>query len=646
MCRQTVRTARAFEYLCAMTPKHRSAALTSLFFASATLPLGCATSQTSQPASNSPDLIIGDFETSSYAPWTATGTAFSRGPAIGDMRRKLEIENFSGNGTASSEMEDDRPQGTLTSPEFTIQRDFIAFRIGGGDYEYCTCVNLLVDGKITRTATGWRSDFLSPASWDVRGLAGKRAKIELVDTSSGDWGHINVDQIIQTNSPERMPLNTGTLYHETFRPQFHFTARQWLIARLNPGMQQEGWINDLNGLVYYDGEYHLFAQRWAKCWLHAVSKDLIHWTELAPAFWEEEQGSGVQSGSIVIDYKNTSGLGLPGKPAMVAFWSRFDNKSQCMCYSTDHGRTWTRYAKNPTFVHGERDPKVFWYEPAKHWVMMMYGDGQYHVLTSSNLLEWKDEKHPIPECFECPDFFELAIDGDPKQKKWVLIQGSGKYSYGMFDGVKFTEESKRLACDLGPNFYATQSWGNTETGDGRRIQAAWMQGGVYPDMPFNQQVSIPCELSLKTTSAGVRLFRQPVRELASIQGAADKWDARTLRDGMTLAIEPSGDCYRIVAELAVPEKAKAIFEIRGTRVVVTHSGLESGDAKGATASEIRKVELLLDRASIEAFVNDGELASSRCFIPRASGIALHAEGGTVELKSLTAWPLKSCWDKN
>jgi hypothetical protein len=134
------------------------------------------------------------------------------------------------------------------------------------------------------------------------------------------------------------------------------------MDRLNPGMQQEGWVNDLNGLIYYDGEYHLFAQRWAKCWIHAVSRDLVHWTELEPAFWEEKAGSGVQSGTCVVDYANTSGLS-PSKatPPLIAFFPRWDNRSQCISYSLDHGRTWKFNEKNPILVYPERDPKVFWY---------------------------------------------------------------------------------------------------------------------------------------------------------------------------------------------------------------------------------------------------------------------------------------------
>ncbi len=164
------------------------------------------------------------------------------------------------------------------------------------------------------------------------------------------------------------------------------------------------------------GEYHLFAQRWAKCWLHAVSRDLVHWTELEPAFWEDWQGAGDQSGTCVVDYKNTSGLSPnPANPAMVAFYPRWDNRSQCIAYSLDHGRSWKHYEKNPVLVYPERDPKVFWYSPSNRWVMMLYGDGQYHILTSTNLLNWKDERHPIKNSFECPDFLNY---------RWTAIAAS------------------------------------------------------------------------------------------------------------------------------------------------------------------------------------------------------------------------------
>jgi len=590
------------------------------------------------------DLIIGRFSAGSYGDWKATGTAFQKGPASGEMLPQLEIETVAGLAVASSEIEGDGPKGTLTSPEFKLVKKYLSFRIGGGNYEHTTCLNLLVNGEVVRSATGWKSDHLMPTSWDVSRWTGQTARVEIVDQASGDWGHINVADIMQTDAPERLPVVTEPLYQEALRPQFHFTARQWTMDRLNPGQREEGWINDLNGLIYYDGEYHLFAQRWAKCWLHAVSKDLVHWTELKPAFWEEELGSGVQSGTCVIDYQNTSGLSPdPKNPPMVAFWSRFDNRSQCLCYSLDHGRTWKRYEKNPLMISPERDPKVFWYAPGNHWVMMKYGEGKYHILTSKNLLEWKDENHPIPDSFECPDFFQLPIDGNPQNKKWVLIQGNGNYSIGTFNGTEFKEETKRHPCDVGPNFYATQSWHNLDTGDGRRIQTAWMRGADFVDMPFSQMISFPCELTLHTTPDGLRVFRKPIQEIAKLYRSEEQWTNRTLHKDQTLPLAPSGQLFHITAEVQIPENARLVFNVRGVPVIFTSKTVASGHAPASVQGEIKTVEFLVDRTSIETFANDGEVSSTRYVLPNASGLSVKAEGAPATIRSLIVHTLNSAW---
>ena len=599
------------------------------------------------------DLAIGHFGSTNYGDWTATGTAFQFGPASGDAwMQTLEVENSDGNQVASSEKvvdgdvrrQSDQPVGTLTSPEFDIARKYISFRIAGGDYERDTCMNLLINGRIVKSATGRRSDRLAPDSWDVGQFFGKKARIQIVDQSGGDWGHINVCRILQTDAPERLPVNAGPLYQEPLRPQFHFTARQWTMDRLNPGQQQEGWVNDLNGLIYYDGEYHLFAQRWAKCWIHAVSRDLVHWTELEPAFWEETPGSGDQSGTCVVDYQNTSGLS-PDKanPPMVAFYPRMDNRSQCIAYSLDHGRTWKHYEKNPILIHPERDPKVFWYAPGNRWVMMLYGDSQYHILTSSNLLSWKDEHHPIKDSFECPDFFELPVDGDRNQMKWVLIQGNGNYSIGTFDGTEFKEESGRTPCDVGPNFYATQTWANTETGDGRRVQAAWMREPSFPDMPFNQQISFPCELTLHSTPNGLRVFRKPISEIALLHNGVHTWTNRTLQVNQVLPLESAGQLFHVRAEVNIPAGAKLIFNIRGVPVILTSKTVESGSSPASVYDQIKTVELLVDRASIETFVNQGEISSTRFVLPNENGLSVKAESGLVTIQSLTVYPLNSAW---
>ena len=590
------------------------------------------------------EIAIGQFGKTDYGDWQATGTAFQKGPASGDLLTKLEIENASGTSVASSEIEGDEPMGSLISPEFKISKRYISFRIGGGDFEIHTCVNLLIAGRVVRSATGWKSDYLTPVSWDASRWMGQSAQVQIVDEASGDWGHISVNRLVQTDEPERLPIATGPLYHESLRPQFHFTARQWTVDRLNPAMREEGWVNDLNGLIYYDGEYHLFAQRWAKCWLHAVSRDLVHWTEIAPAFWEETLGSGVQSGTCVVDYKNTSGLSSdPAKPPMVAFWSRFDNRTQCLCYSLDHGRTWKRYEKNPIMLVPERDPKVFWYAPGSHWVMMLYGDKQYHIFTSKNLLDWKDEHHPIGDSYECPDFFELPVDGDKTKKKWVLIQGNGNYSTGTFNGTEFQEESKRFACDVGPNFYATQSWHNTDTGDGRRVQTAWMRGADFIDMPFSQMISFPCELTLRTTPEGLRVFRKPIQEIASLHRGRDQWTNRTLGKDQTLRLSPSGQLFHVEAEVSIPEGAKLVFNLRGIPVVLTSKTIASGHNPAPVQGQIQKVEMLVDRTSIETYVNDGEVSSTRYVLPKGNGLSVKAEDGAVTIHSLTVYPLNSAW---
>jgi fructan beta-fructosidase len=595
--------------------------------------------------SSAQDIPIGVFRGTQYDGWHPDGIAFRPGPVSGDLLRTLEIENAPvGAKVASSEVDGDGPTGTLTSPEFTIERKFITFTVAGGNYERHTCVDLLVDGQIARSATGWRSDRLTPACWDVHDLTGRRAQICLVDRASGDWGHINVGPIWQTDTPASPPTPVTPLYQEASRPQFHFTARQWTLNRLNPREREEGWLNDLNGLIYYEGEYHLFAQRWNKCWIHAVSPDLLHWTELPPAFWEDKLDEGVQSGNCVIDYGNTSGLAPDkSKPAMIAFYSGADNRSQCLAYSLDRGRTWTKYANNPFLNKPERDPNVFWYAPAKHWVMMLYGNEQYHIFTSRDLLHWNDEKKPIRDSFECPDFFELPVDGDSTRKKWVLIQGNGKYSLGTFDGREFKEETSRFPCDIG-DFYATQTWHNTETGDGRRVQAAWMRFSHFPDMPFSQQVTFPCELTLRSTVAGPRLFRQPIREIATLHaGPPQTWINRKIRGGENLPLAPSGRQFHIKADLEIPPGSKATFRLRGISVSLTTKTLTSDRLSAEVQSPVESVEILLDTTSIETFVNHGELSLTRFVLPGENGVSIRGDGGPVTIRALNVHALRSTW---
>jgi fructan beta-fructosidase len=219
------------------------------------------------------DIVIGEFAGTSYAPWTSTGDAFPA-PADQAVQQKAEVTNSNGMNVATSRWDkSDGRMGTLTSPLFTIQRNDISFFISGGSWQRTTCLNLLVDGAVVKSEPGNGSDRLEAASLDVSAWKGRKAQVQIVDQARVGWGYISVADVVQTDHPVRPPPTFGPLYHEALRPQFHFTARQWTVDKAGPQQREEGWMNDPNGLIYYAGEYHLFSQRWAKCWIHAVSKD-------------------------------------------------------------------------------------------------------------------------------------------------------------------------------------------------------------------------------------------------------------------------------------------------------------------------------------------------------------------------------------
>ena len=245
-------------------------------------------------------------------------------------------------------------------------------------------------------------------------------------------------------------------YREPFRPQFHFTPAK-------------NWMNDPNGLVYYKGEYHLFYQHnpfgntWGHMsWGHAVSRDLVHWEHL-PVAIPEQGNEAIFSGSAVVDKQNTSGLGTRRDPPMVAIYTSAypDDQEQSLAYSIDRGRTWTKYSGNPVLDDADRefrDPKVFWYEPEQKWVMVLAKAVQRKVgvYASKDLKTWEHLSDFGPAnatagIWECPDLFPLPVDGNRRNKKWVMVVslnpgsiagGSGtQYFLGDFDGTRFTADN-------------------------------------------------------------------------------------------------------------------------------------------------------------------------------------------------------------
>ncbi|HYE99942.1 MAG TPA: GH32 C-terminal domain-containing protein, partial [Planctomycetota bacterium] len=282
----------------------------------------------------------------------------------------------------------------------------------------------------------------------------------------------------------------------------------------------------------------------------------------------------------------------------------------------------------------ERDPKVFWHGPTRRWIMILYGQDKYHFFSSTNLLDWTRHEGAVENSYECPDFFPF---GD----RWVLVRGDGAYSVGRFDGLRFTAETPRRRSDYGPNFYATLTWENVPASDGRRIQIAWMREGKYPGMPFSQQLTIPRELTLRDG----RLFQSPVRELATLHRREHAVEPVSLSPGRTLALPGSGGLYRIQAEVDIPDGAELVFTLRGAKIRLGDSWARCMDRVAPVSGFLRRVEILVDRASIEIFAQDGEATLSACFLPEGDAMSVTAAKGSAAVRSLRVVELASTWTR-
>ena len=437
---------------------------------------------------------------------------------------------------------------------------------------------------------------------------------------------------------------------ERYRPQFHYTTAK-------------GWINDPIGLVHYRGEYHIFNDHNPfSCrfpggktggeqshWSHAVSTDLVHWKHMPIAIVPDANGA-CWSGSGVVDWNNTAGFQTGREPPLVlVYTSAGKTFGQSLVYSNDRGRTWQKHKGNPVLKQlapGNRDPKVFWHEPTKKWVMVLYvRRGRAGIFNSDDLKTWVHASDFAGRGFhECPDLFALPVDGVAHRTKWVLYDAKFSYWIGRFDGRAFTPEAGPFRGDLGRNFYAAQSWNNTK---GRRVQIGWMRGGKYPGMPFNQQMSFPCELTLRTSAKGIRLHRYPVKEIERLHGERLDLADRILKPGDNPLAQLSGDLFDVQMAFEPSRDAKLSIRLHGQAVTYA-GGTLSCLGKSAAVSPVEgKVALrcLVDRTSLEAFANEGEVSMSFCFLPKKNDTKLEvrAEGGDVRIESLRVWRLRSAW---
>jgi fructan beta-fructosidase len=455
---------------------------------------------------------------------------------------------------------------------------------------------------------------------------------------------------------------------EVYRPQFHFTP-------------EKNWHNDPNGLVFYDGEYHMFYQynpngnEWGYMhWGHTISKDLIHWEYYPIALYpdndsKDKENCTVFSGSAIVDKENILGKQKGEEKTLVAFYTS-QKCGQRIAFSNNKGRTWEKYEGNPVIPFDEnddaRDPKVLWHEPTKKWIMVLYrktGNDEntkgVSFYTSENLLDWEWKSH-IYGFFECPDLVELNVNNRPEEKKWVLFDGDGSYMIGQFDGEKFNPESAKLKSDYGKNYYATQTWSNIPDEDGRTIQIAWMRGGKFPDMPFNGQMTFPSELSILKLSSGYKLIRKPIDEIEKLHDKHYNWKDKDIIPGLSnnnLLKKVDGDCLHIIAEFDMKTSDNFGLMLRhskkkpGTEVLYnvkrgTLSVLGSTVPLMPRDNKI-KLEILLDRTSVEIYCNDGQAVISNCFIPEEGSdkIELFTNGGELGVVNLDVYKMNSIWSE-
>lgn len=503
---------------------------------------------------------------------------------------------------------------------------------------------------------------------DVDGKWFKNFSVELANETPDWYAYVDLNTIkgkAFVVSVDSLPLNSSAftnikqldekpkdelLYREKYRGQIHYSVKN-------------GCSTDANGMTFYNGEYHLFYQhnpygtRWGNMhWGHAVSKDLVHWKELDIAIYPDELGDPFSGGGVV-DVGNTSGLSKTGKDPMILYYTATGiPRTQTLAYSTD-GRTFEKLGR--PVLKGispfNRDPKVLWHEPTKKWVMVLYIEekGELHTMrffNSTNMIDWEETsvyvggKGQDRYMYECPEFYELPVEGNPGEKKWILVCADGQYAIGTFNGREFKAEQERLQSVIGKGYYASQQFSNEP--NGRKIEMGWFRTNTdQVNMNFSQSFSIPMEIKLIRTSQGLRLVRIPVEEFKSLRKGLSTYKNEVISGVLTKDVR--SEVYEVETVIKPQQASQLTVNIRG--IIFTYMPspgklvykdqtidlpLENGKLK---------IHAFVDKTSVELFVNDGLV-----FIPvnanldaKNTSIAFGGEGALVE--HLSIYKLESIW---
>lgn len=482
---------------------------------------------------------------------------------------------------------------------------------------------------------------------------------------------------------------------DTYRPQYHFTPA-------------DGWMNDPNGMVYYEGEYHLcyqyhpWSSKWGPMhWGHAVSRDLVHW-EFRPAALKPDRHGFIFSGSTVVDWKDTSGF-FDGGSGLVAIFTHADEypetgrprQRQSLAYSKDKGRTWVKYACNPVLQDEDitdfRDPKVFWHEQSGRWVMVLAAGDHARFYISPNLIDWTlsgtfgEAEGSHDGVWECPDLFELPVDGDTGHSRWVLLISIGdqgglpegsrtQYFIGHFDGERFVNDLPAetiLWMDHGRDNYAGVTWSDVPDTDGRRILIGWMSNWKYanltPTERWRSAMTIPRVMGLTSTKDGIRLIQTPVEELHGLRREAVKLADVTVQPGHNPLADFKGSQYELEAVFELGTAAEFGFKVRCGEQEETVVGYDAVtnelfiDRTQSGVSDFHPqfackhgavlepegpklhMRIYVDWSSVEVFAGGGRaVLTDQIFpSPESGGLELYVKDGSLKLVSLSIYSLDS-----
>ncbi|NJK97794.1 MAG: glycoside hydrolase family 32 protein [Bacteroidales bacterium] len=451
------------------------------------------------------------------------------------------------------------------------------------------------------------------------------------------------------------PHKNNTDYKEPYRGQYHFSPKS-------------EWMNDINGLVYQGGKYHMIYQ-WGKEVRHggyATSTDLLHWDDKGVALIPRKSflpadakrnvsGDQVYSGSAVV----VSGLAakkITGseKEAIVAIYTG-TAKGTCLAWSNGSGNTWHDYKANPVanLTEGDnpRDPRVFWYKPANKWIMAIYETGTTFY-SSGDLLKWEYLSN-IDFGFECPDIFQLPLDGNKQNKKWILMDANGSYLVGEFDGKTFNKDEGQntFVMDDGPDFYAAQTFpvGNLPNDDDRVIQIAWMDhwnGGVG-EQGWERNATFPVSLGLVSLNGQKRITRNPINEFSLLYENTKKWKNQLIPADTNLLEGIQSKKFELSLEVDLNETTALTFGIKvANRYIiydVHNKKLESHELLPDASNHIR-IKILIDWGQLEIFGNDGIFSYTQqfAFSPDHANMELFSDG-KVKLVSMEFHELARIW---